>query len=133
MTDQTSYFSLRSFRDIENSIAMKRQQVTGAATELPGAKYIEFVCIVGFHHSVGSQVEYVYPPLQEDTEEKLSTEFLKLIPELALPDGSHISESGYVCFVLRDDKNTFHCTSCYRQINANELIIKDESVSRTFV
>lgn len=35
--------------------------------------------------------------------------------------------------MLRDFNNTFHCTSCYRQINAEELISKDESVSRTFV
>ena len=52
---------------------------------------------------------------------------------MALPDGSHIADSGYVYFSLRDSKNTFHCTSCYRQIKAEELINKDESVSRTFV
>ena len=77
-------------------------------------KYIEFVCVVGFHHSVGSQVEFVYPPLQEDTEEKLTGEFLRMIPQLALPDGSHIADSGYVYFMLRDKKHMFHCTSCYR-------------------
>ena len=63
----------------------------------------------------------------------LTGEFLRMLPQLALPDGSHQTDSGYVYFVLRDGKNLFHCTSCYRQINADELINKDESVSRTFV
>ena len=94
---------------------------------------MDFVCVVGFHHSVGAQVEYVYPPLQNDTEVMLTGEILRLLPQLALPDGSHMAESGYVYFILRDDRNTFHCTGCYRQINADELINKDESVSRTFV
>ena len=89
--------------------------------------------MVGFHHSVGSQVEFVYPPLQEDTEENLTGEYLRMLPQLALPDGSHIADSGYVYFILRDAKNTYHCTSCYRQIKAEELISRDESVSRTFV
>ena len=104
-----------------------------ARRKASGANYIDFVCVVGFHHSVGAQVEFVYPPLQEDTEEKLTGEFLRLLPQLALPDGSHIADSGYVYFILRDDKNTFHCTSCYRQINADQLLKKEESVSRTFV
>ena len=78
-------------------------------------------------------MEYIYPPLQEDTEEMVTGEFLRMIPQLALPDGSHIADSGYVYFTLRDGKNTFHCTSCYRQIKSEDLLVKDESVSRTFV
>ena len=50
------------------------------AVQAEQTKYIEFVCVVGFHHSVGSQVEFVYPPLQEDVDEKLSGEFIRLIP-----------------------------------------------------
>ena len=63
----------------------------------------------------------------------LTGEFLRMIPQLALPDGSHSTDSGYVYFILKDSKNTFHCTSCYRQIKAEDLLVKDESVSRTFV
>jgi hypothetical protein len=63
----------------------------------------------------------------------MSTEFLLALPGLALPDGSHITDSGYVYFVLRDDKNTFHCISCFRQIKSSDLQKKDESVSRAFV
>ena len=85
--------------------------------------------VVGFHHSVGSQVEFVYPPLQEDKEEKLTGDFLRLLPQHALPDGSHMTDSGYVYFMLRDARNTYHCISCYRQIKADQIKNKDESVS----
>jgi len=75
---------------------------------------MDFVVIVGFHHSVGSQVEYIYPPVNEDKEENLSGEFLRLIPLMALPDGSHITEAGYVYFILQDNRNVYHCVSCFR-------------------
>ena len=26
-------------------------------------KLIEFILVVGFHHKIGSQIEYIYPPL----------------------------------------------------------------------
>lgn len=48
--------------------------------------------MVGFHHKVGSQVEFIYPPVHEDKEGNLTGEFLRQIPLLALPDGSHITE-----------------------------------------
>ena len=41
------------------------------------ASPIKLVVMVGFHHKVGSQVEYIYPPIQEDKEGNLSAEFLK--------------------------------------------------------
>ena len=34
--------------------------------------------------------------------------------------------------MLRDDKNFYHCVSCYRQIQAS-LLAKEDSISRTFV
>ena len=77
-------------------------------------KMIEFVIVVSFHHQVGSQVEFIYPPINEDIDEMLSTEFIRLLAWLALPDGSHLIEAGYVNFILQDTRNTFHCVSCYR-------------------
>lgn len=47
------------------------------STDLKPFKTIEFIVMVGFHHKVGSQVEYVYPPLGEDVEGNFSAEFLK--------------------------------------------------------
>jgi hypothetical protein len=55
------------------------------------------------------------------------------LPGLSLPDGSHITDAGYVYFMLRDSKNTFHCVSCFRQIKADDLNHKEESVIRAFV
>jgi hypothetical protein len=55
------------------------------------------------------------------------------IPSLALPDGSHITEAGYVYFYLKDDRNIFHCVSCFRQIKSEDLQRKEESVTRFFV
>lgn len=55
-------------------------------------KTIDFIVMVGFHHKVGSQVEFVYPPVHEDHEGNMSAEFLKQLPLLALPDGSHATE-----------------------------------------
>lgn len=75
----------------------------------------------------------MHPPIIDDHEENLSAEFLKLLPMLALPEGAHITEAGYAYFHMRDRRNTFHCVSCFRQIRADTLKNKEESVSRTFV
>lgn len=37
---------------------------------------IDYVLLVGFHHIVGSQIEFVYPPISEDSESNLTQEFL---------------------------------------------------------
>lgn len=43
-------------------------------------KQIDFVLLVGFHHIVGSQVEFIYPPAEENENENeqntLTTDFL---------------------------------------------------------
>jgi hypothetical protein len=41
-------------------------------------RQIEYVLLVGFHHIVGSQVEYTYPPLQ-DCDDNLTTDFVQKI------------------------------------------------------
>ncbi len=73
---------MKSFEQIEQNIAdrKKKQSNSYILSAETNSKYIEFVCVVGFHHSVGAQVEYVYPPLQEDTEERLSGEFIRMLP-----------------------------------------------------
>ncbi len=98
----------------------------------PHLKTIEFIVMVGFHHKVGSQVEFIYPPLSEDLEGNMSANFLKKLPELALPDGSHATEAGYVNFIVRDERNLYHCVSCYRQMPAS-MLPQEDSISRTFV
>jgi len=70
--------------------------------------------------------------LQEDKEENLTTDFIKYLPLAALPDGSHMIEGGYVNFILKNEKNLYHCVSCYRQIPADQLQ-QEDSISRGFV
>jgi hypothetical protein len=47
------------------------------STPKRGLKTCDFIVMVGFHHKVGSQVEYIYPPLSEDLEGLLTAEFIK--------------------------------------------------------
>jgi hypothetical protein len=82
---------------------------------------------------VGSQVEFIHPPIHEDSQERLTTEFIRLLSLLALPDGSHLIDSGHVNFILQNEHDTFHCISCYRQIKTAELTQVETSVNRTFV
>jgi uncharacterized protein YigE (DUF2233 family) len=77
-------------------------------------------------------VEFIWPPLENDANNNLSSEFLLKIAQLALPDGSHLQEEGKVQFILSDDKITFHCMSSYRQIEASQLP-QEDSISRKFV
>ena len=51
-------------------------------------RQMEHVFLVGFHHLVGSQVEFIYPPLEDG--DNISPELLLKISAMALPDGSHL-------------------------------------------
>ena len=75
------------------------------------SKEIEHVFLVGFHHIVGSQVEFIYPPLDEDQKEVITPNFLQKIAQQALPDGSHLTTFGQVYFILHDETSLFHCVS----------------------
>ena len=87
--------------------------------------------MVGFHHIVGSQIEYVYPPL-DDKDKSLTQKFLDRIAQQSLPDGSHLQDQSQVYFILNDENNLFHCVSSYGQIEA-KLLPQEDSISRTFV
>ena len=39
-------------------------------------KQIEYVFLVGFHHIVGSQIEFVYPPVENNTDFNLTSPIL---------------------------------------------------------
>lgn len=83
---------------------------------------IEYVLLVGFHHLVGSQIEFIYPPLEEDGSNKLTPDFLQKISQKALPDGSHLPEYGQVFFILQDENTIYHCVSSYGRIDAKTLV-----------
>ena len=118
-----------------------------------------YLMVIGFHHKKGCQVEYVYPNdsrIQSiaSSSSSDSNDLYKLpkkwkhLPSLALPDGSHNYDTDYIYFHLEDDdehtassgesnpaslsraKPTLFGVSCYRQINASELLHKDSDVTR---
>lgn len=113
---------------------------------------IMYIMVVGFHHKKGCQLEYVYPcdslirKKLASADQPNSGDLYELpkkwrhMPSLALPDGSHNYEQDYVYFHLEDtepDKyskkqpnNTIFGVSCYRQIDASELLKKDSEVTR---
>jgi hypothetical protein len=57
---------------------------------------------------------------------------MKHVPLIALPDGSHMYESGFIQFMIEDKGKVYHFVSCYRQIEAS-LLPQEDSISRSFV
>lgn len=112
---------------------------------------IMYIMVVGFHHKKGCQLEFVYPcdsliRKKSSSANPESGDLYELpkkwrhMPSLALPDGSHNYEQDYVYFHLEDTvpdqnskkhpNNTIFGVSCYRQIDASELLNKDSEVTR---
>ncbi|SCU90185.1 LADA_0F02388g1_1 [Lachancea dasiensis] len=109
------------------------------------------VLLVNFHHSRGPEVEYSYG-LPKDVE---AAKIWPYLPFQALPDGSHSFEETFTYFTLvfneaknsgppsdgaaaisRDDVNeytTLFAISCSRQIRSEELIQREEDVTRSTV
>ncbi|KAK9380678.1 transport protein Avl9-domain-containing protein [Kockiozyma suomiensis] len=95
------------------------------------------VCVVGFHHTRGPEVEYWIG--ENDVDQ--STRWPNL-PFQSLPDGSHSHEEDYSYFTLiyepepkdADQKETtYFGISCNRQIRATELVVKSADVTRSTV
>lgn len=96
------------------------------------------VIVVGFHHKKGCQVEFSYPPLIEGNsyESHEIPDEWKHIPSLALPDGAHNYEKDTVYFVLpgrKKSQETIYGVSCYRQMDAKDLINRTADVTRSTV
>ena len=100
------------------------------------------VLLVGFHHKKGCQVEYAHPPLLTTEQEEKGTWWPELpaqwkhLPSLALPDGSHHFRSDTSFFhlpALDDPRKTVFGISCFRQIEADKILNKDASITRTTV
>ncbi|XP_041367751.1 late secretory pathway protein AVL9 homolog [Gigantopelta aegis] len=96
------------------------------------------VVVIGFHHKKGCQVEYSYPPLISGNavdSHDLPKEW-KHLPSLSLPDGAHNFEKDTVFFHLpaRDgQKKTVYGISCYRQMDAKDLLNKTADITRSTV
>ncbi|KAI1732846.1 transport protein avl9 domain-containing protein [Ditylenchus destructor] len=93
------------------------------------------ICVVGFHHKFGYQLEYCYPPIGEYKDSASGAIELPPLwanlPALALPDGAHNVESDSIFFILPSLAE--HNRTVYRQIPADDLIEKDEQVTRSSV
>ncbi|GAA5859457.1 hypothetical protein JCM1840_004624 [Sporobolomyces johnsonii] len=90
------------------------------------------VCLVGFDHAIGPNIEFAYPPELERNDE-----LNRNLPFLALPDGAHAREEDYSYFHLLvpsiHPRQTVFGISCNRQIPADELLNKGKDVTRSTV
>ncbi|XP_022622967.1 late secretory pathway protein AVL9 homolog [Seriola dumerili] len=96
------------------------------------------IVVVGFHHKKGCQVEFSYPPLMPDEghDSNLLPEEWKYLPFLALPDGAHNYQEDTVYFhlpPLTADMKCVYGVSCYRQIEAKALKVRQADVTRETV
>ncbi|XP_071760475.1 late secretory pathway protein AVL9 homolog [Centroberyx gerrardi] len=96
------------------------------------------IVVVGFHHKKGCQVEFSYPPLipDEGHDSNSLPEEWKYLPFLALPDGAHNYQEDTVYFhlpPLSGDMKCVYGVSCYRQIEAKALKVRQADVTRETV
>ncbi|KAG2458138.1 late secretory pathway protein AVL9 homolog [Polypterus senegalus] len=96
------------------------------------------IVVVGFHHKKGCQVEFSYPPLipEEGHDSSTLPEEWKYLPFLALPDGAHNFQEDTVFFHLPPrcgERKTVYGVSCYRQIEAKALKVRQADVTRETV
>lgn len=96
------------------------------------------IVVVGFHHKRGCQVEFSYPPLipAEGHDSNNLPEKWKYLPFLALPDGAHNYQEDTVYFHLPPLSEEMKCVygvSCYRQIEAKALKVRQADVTRETV
>ncbi|XP_063160139.1 late secretory pathway protein AVL9 homolog [Candoia aspera] len=96
------------------------------------------IVVVGFHHKKGCQAEFSYPPLipGESHDSNSLPEEWKYLPFLALPDGAHNYQEDTVFFHLpprSGDRSTIYGVSCYRQIEAKALKVRQADITRETV
>uniref|UniRef100_A0A8C4K208 AVL9 cell migration associated n=1 Tax=Dromaius novaehollandiae TaxID=8790 RepID=A0A8C4K208_DRONO len=106
----------------------------------PGAQRgpVLHIVVVGFHHKKGCQVEFSYPPLMpgEGHDSHSLPEEWKYLPFLALPDGAHNYQEDTVFFHLPPrcgNRTTVYGVSCYRQIEAKALKVRQADITRETV
>uniref|UniRef100_A0A803YAY2 AVL9 cell migration associated n=1 Tax=Meleagris gallopavo TaxID=9103 RepID=A0A803YAY2_MELGA len=110
----------------------------GAPPAAPPRGPVLHIVVVGFHHKKGCQVEFSYPPLMpgEGHDSHSLPEEWKYLPFLALPDGAHNYQEDTVFFHLPPrcgDRTTVYGVSCYRQIEAKALKVRQADITRETV
>lgn len=123
-------------KHLQRSPSKKLSHIQGRAKDL-----IFGVCIVNFHHLRGPEIEY--SKFADDNAEDKSLVW-PYLPFQALPDGAHSFEETFSYFTLyynekgnfdKIDTNstTLFAISCVRQIRSDELLEKDEEITRSSV
>ncbi|KAK9465192.1 transport protein Avl9-domain-containing protein [Lipomyces arxii] len=104
-------------------------------SEEPSDALVIGVCVVGFHHTRGPEVEYWIGEGGVDQSGRWPN-----LPFQSLPDGSHSHEEDYSYFTLLyepenegSQETTYFGISCNRQIRTTELLYKSADVTRSTV
>ncbi|XP_068741613.1 late secretory pathway protein AVL9 homolog [Montipora capricornis] len=104
-------------------------------------RFILHICVVGFHHQRGSEIEFSYPPLGNSKDTTLPREW-QFLPFLALPDGAHNCEQDSSFFhlpslstdiTINASPSTVFGVSCFKQMDSKELKIKTDDITRSTV
>ncbi|XP_059501753.1 late secretory pathway protein AVL9 homolog isoform X2 [Stegostoma tigrinum] len=122
---------------MEPGTEAQTQTQTQAQAGAEGGAVLHIV-VVGFHHKKGCQVEFSYPPLvpEEGHDGHSLPEEWKYLPFLALPDGAHNYQEDTIYFHLpprSGNRKTVYGVSCYRQIEAKALKVRQADVTRETV
>ncbi|KAA6409608.1 MAG: hypothetical protein FRX48_06220 [Lasallia pustulata] len=102
-----------------------------------GASFKPVVCVVGFHHAKGPEIESWFGV--EDGHDPATDNDWSSLPFMALSDGAHTTTEDFSYFTLvRRRTSTQPATSlfgisCTRQMDANELLKRPADVTRSTV
>nr|XP_010969886.1 PREDICTED: late secretory pathway protein AVL9 homolog [Camelus bactrianus] len=125
----------REAEQSETSRVWSRETLTVEPSKNRPVLHIVVLC---FHHKKGCQVEFSYPPLipGDGHDSHTLPEEWKYLPFLALPDGAHNYQEDTVFFHLpprNGNGATVYGISCYRQIEAKALKVRQADVTRETV
>ncbi|KAF2401977.1 hypothetical protein EJ06DRAFT_370124 [Trichodelitschia bisporula] len=101
------------------------------------ALFNPIVCIVGFHHARGPEVE-TWIGVEEGSDPATENEW-PLLPFMALSDGAHAATEDFSYFTLRHEAaagrpaTSLFGISCTRQLDSVELINRPAEVTRSTV
>ncbi|KAM0798149.1 transport protein Avl9-domain-containing protein [Usnea florida] len=103
----------------------------------PTSSFAPIVCIVGFHHARGPEIENWFGVA--DGRDPTTDNEWSFLPFMALSDGAHASTEDFSYFTLRrkateiSPPTSIFGISCTRQMDANELLCKPPDVTRSTV
>uniref|UniRef100_UPI00398EEA68 late secretory pathway protein AVL9 homolog isoform X2 n=1 Tax=Pristiophorus japonicus TaxID=55135 RepID=UPI00398EEA68 len=127
----------RGKAQFQHRVRMELRTEAEAEAEVEAGPVLH-IAVIGFHHKKGCQVEFSYPPLvpEEGHDGHSLPEEWKYLPFLALPDGAHNYQEDTIFFHLpprSGNRKTIYGVSCYRQIEAKVLKVRQADVTRETV